>query len=310
MAKKGITTIIAILLAIVLTLALASSTFFFVSKTQKSTQEQGTRSSSEYLVKLASCIKIMSVKYQTTKFLEITVKNCGYRDVDPETEKINLLVETGGSSCIATINSSNCPDCKKIFAGSMAPIRINASAVRCENINSDLSSYIESNFGKATSLTLSIKYAYAGTTFVPEYTIPCAPTIWSPCAECYLMTRELNYSFEVGNNAAYSDVIDINIRLARCHSTSGNNITLYNSSGECTSSGNTCSGSVLATTDTTRLNYHNESLLNLQPGESKSFCVYVRCANPDSYLWGTVINVCSNNCQGKCTNGGFWIGSC
>jgi len=280
----GITTIIAILLAIVLTLSLASSTFFFVSKTQKSTQEQGTRSSSEYLVKLASCIKIMSVKYQVNKLLEVTVKNCGNRDIDLEKEKINVLVESGSSSCIVTINSSNCPSCTgTIPPGNMRPIVINTTKALCENTNSNLTAFLESNLGKTTSLSMSAKYAYASTTFVPEYIVICQPMI-EPKSVTGHFTQYLNIPFNVSSKSNLEDLIIIDIGLS-CIGTNHpiQNITLYNNTD--------CTGSPVGS-NTTHLLY------NVKPSES-NFCVSFTCTTNQEW-WGATIKSCSSICTGIC----------
>jgi len=283
MAKKGITTIIAILLAIVLTLALASSTFFFVSKTQKSTQEQGTRSSSEYLVKLASCIKIMSVKYQVNKLLEVTVKNCGNRDIDLEKEKINVLVESGGASCIVTINNSNCPNCTgTIPPGNMRPIVINTTQALCENTNSNLTAFLESSLGKTTSLSMSAKYAYTSTTFVPEYIVICQPMI-EPKSNSSSDTNKINQTFNISNLGNLEDPITIDIGLA-CFNSSPVNITLRKEN---------CTGEILNSTTSKRLLYG----FTIQPGEKNSFCAYAYCST-NQELWSVSIKTISNTCPG------------
>jgi len=289
MAKKGITTIIAILLAIVLTLSLASSTFFFVSKTQKSTQEQGTRSSSEYLVKLASCIKIMSVKYQVNKLLEVTVKNCGNRDIDLEKEKINVLVESGSSSCIVTINSSNCPNCTgTIPPGNMRPIVINTTKAICENTNSNLTAFLESNLGKTTSLSMSAKYAYASTTFVPEYIVICEPNI-IPRYRIGPFGSGTNHSLLVVNNGNFPDNYTL---FGECMDHTENITIYYNSSLD--SNFNCVVGGNVITYPCSSPSFIIDEF-ELNPQENKSYCLQICASDPGPFgAYFTLFSKCKS----------------
>jgi len=224
----------------------------------------------------------MSVKYQVNKLLEVTVKNCGNRDIDLEKEKINVLVESGGSSCIVTINSTNCPNCTgTIPPGNMRPIVINTTQALCENTNSNLTAFLESSLGKTTSLSMSAKYAYASTTFVPEYVVICQPMI-EPKNAFDTNTNDTTVQFNVSSKSNLEDTIIIDIALS-CFAYS-RNIALYNNTD--------CTGTPVNSTTQNRLLY------NVKPNEN-NFCVHFTCKTTQEW-WGAKIKSCSSVCMGTC----------
>ncbi|MGC8940714.1 MAG: archaellin/type IV pilin N-terminal domain-containing protein [Candidatus Nanoarchaeia archaeon] len=256
--RKGVTEIVAILLFVLITLSLGVSAFVFITRSQKTTQEVGTKASSEYLVKLASCLKIMSVKYTADDFLEVTIKNCGYREIDFDHERIELFLNAKGSSCITQINSSNCADCTgKLPPGSMKNIRINATNANCSDNPNNLSKQILANLGLTTELTISIKHAATSTTFIPERIIICKPPLVEPRRSTKNVAKSLpfsfNHSFNISNEGNMKESITLDIRTSFDH-------FLYESYD-----GGNCSGAIIG------LPYTFE----LSPGSKEDFCVHI-----------------------------------
>ncbi|MGB9675251.1 MAG: archaellin/type IV pilin N-terminal domain-containing protein, partial [Candidatus Nanoarchaeia archaeon] len=230
--RKGVTEIVAILLFVLITLSLGVSAFVFITRSQKTTQEVGTKASSEYLVKLASCLKIMSVKYTADDFLEVTIKNCGYREIDFDHERIELFLNAKGSSCITQINSSNCADCTgKLPPGSMKNIRINATNANCSDNPNNLSKQILANLGLTTELTISIKHAATSTTFIPERIIICKLAV-EPASQTY-SSSPFNHPFNVSVSKDSNTKESITLNITAIWA----NYALYNSS--------TCSGGTI-----------------------------------------------------------------
>jgi hypothetical protein len=172
--RKAITTIIAILLAVMLTLAVSLSAFLFIQKTQKSAQGVTESSFYNFMQRTSSCAKLASFKFNpVTNISEMVIKNCGFREIDLSNENLHLLIKTQDKSCAFTLNSTNCANCVgKLGIGSFVTLQINASAVYCASTLADL---LNAAVGQTVEIVLFDKASSfnAAITFIPEPVVIC-----------------------------------------------------------------------------------------------------------------------------------------
>lgn len=202
--RKAITTIIAVLLVVAITLAVALSAFTFIQKTQRSAQGITETSTSGFLQRAATCGKLVSFKFNpVTNISEAVLRNCGFRDIDLSNDNLQIMVKTQDKSCVFKLNSTNCPNCVgKLGIGSFIALQINTSAVYCASTLADL---LNAVVGQNVNVVLADKSASfsTATTFVPEPIVVCGTGL-SPIHPC-LSGGQLCFNYTLSNTGNAKD---------------------------------------------------------------------------------------------------------
>ncbi|MEM2874139.1 MAG: hypothetical protein QW063_01675, partial [Candidatus Nanoarchaeia archaeon] len=159
MAAKGVTIVIALIIATAIMLATAASAFFFFQKVQVQTQGQTESAQSALLARFATCIKLVSFKFNPVdNTSQAVIRNCGFREIELSDNNLIFIIKMpSGESCTFSLNSSNCATCiGKVGVGSFATLNINASAIPCSSTLADL---LHKAIGQSVEIILSDKVA-------------------------------------------------------------------------------------------------------------------------------------------------------
>ena len=102
-SKKGVESIIAVVLILMITIASASSFFFWYNRVQKSAQGRAEHSTTTFLNQMVSCVKLPYANYNLiNNESEIQVQNCGTTSVKIGDGDDNVLVTS--EPCAFEIN--------------------------------------------------------------------------------------------------------------------------------------------------------------------------------------------------------------
>jgi archaellin len=210
--RKGITIIIALVLAVAITLAVALSAFIFIQKTQRSAFGQTESASTVLLTRLGTCAKIQTTpKVFADNTTEFALRNCGFREIDLTNENINVIIKTsGGESCTFAINSTNCLGCgAELGIGSFAAVRLNNSEIPCGD--ETLADVYVRNRGTTADMVISDKAASftAAQSYIIEQEVTCGVSLSSPADQTIENTdpKFFCYNYTVTNLGNLNDTI-------------------------------------------------------------------------------------------------------
>ncbi|MCX6775102.1 MAG: hypothetical protein NTY99_03380 [DPANN group archaeon] len=213
MAQKGLTTIIAIILVVAMTMAVAAGAFAFFNKFQQQTQGATESSQAAFLSKIGVCVKLVSFGFNPIdNTSDVVVKNCGFREISLVNDNINVMVKTSNESCAFKINSQNCVNCTQTLGiGAFATLKINASEIEC---GSTLADVLNNVVGQSVSVVLSDRTASfaASITFVPASIVNCKISLSQPADQVHSTnsTPIFCYNYTITNNGNAQDAFRIN----------------------------------------------------------------------------------------------------
>jgi hypothetical protein len=129
---KGVTTIIAIILAVAITMAVALSAFTFVQRTERAALGQTEASTTVLEQRFSTCARLTDTAFLADNTLQMTIKNCGFRVYTPENNFIVKLSFADGNVCTFLLSSNNCDACNQtIGVGASAILNVNTTKVTC-----------------------------------------------------------------------------------------------------------------------------------------------------------------------------------
>lgn len=130
---KGVTVIIAIILATALTLAAAGGAYFFFQKSQRTAQSLTESSHAALQTKLATCLKLINFNYNTLDdTAQLLVKNCGHSTITVGNDTLTMVMKFQEQDCTFTLNSYNCANCDQtIGVGAYVTLTLNGLNIYC-----------------------------------------------------------------------------------------------------------------------------------------------------------------------------------
>ena len=213
MAQRGLTTIIAIILIVAMTMAVAAGAFAFFNKFQQQTQGATESSQAAFLSKIGVCVKLVSFGFNPIdNTSDIVVKNCGFREISLVNDNINVMVKTSNESCAFKINPQNCVNCTQTLGiGAFANLKLNASEIEC---GSTLADVLNNVVGQSVSVVLSDKTASfaASVTFIPTPIVNCGITLSQPTDQVHTPSPpDFCYNYTITNNGNAQDNFKIDV---------------------------------------------------------------------------------------------------
>jgi hypothetical protein len=172
--RKAITIIVALLMVMAITIAVALSAFTFLQKTQHTAQGATETGMSNLLQRWTTCGKLVSIDYnKATKMADMVLRNCGFREIALGNDNLQLIFKTPAESCVFSLNSANCPNCVgKLGVGAFTALQINASAIYCASTLADVLDAVTSQSVDVTLSDQSTSFI-AATTFIPAKIVTC-----------------------------------------------------------------------------------------------------------------------------------------
>ncbi|MEM4714080.1 MAG: hypothetical protein QXQ79_00865 [Candidatus Nanoarchaeia archaeon] len=200
--KKGVATVIAVLLVLAILFVLSSFAFYFIQETQIKTQGATESGQAEFLTKLSNCAKIISFDYNIQdKSASLVVKNCGFGNLKLANSAF-LFIKTSNETCGFILDESSCLNCSlEIGQGAFAYLEINANANLCNG--KTLADILTPQLGKICVARLTFSNAISETTFIPQNIQVCGREVYwetvnnSGCVNVFVTnTGKYNDTFE------------------------------------------------------------------------------------------------------------------
>ena len=130
--RKGVSTIIAVILIVAITMAVALSAFTFIQRTEREALGQTESFTAVLQQRFATCARLEESSFLADNTLQLTLKNCGFRNYVPEGNFVAKLSFADGKVCSFILNSDNCNNCNQtIGVGSFAILTVNATKASC-----------------------------------------------------------------------------------------------------------------------------------------------------------------------------------
>jgi len=208
-SKKGVESIIAVVLILMITIASAASFFFWYTRVQQSAEGKTEQSTTFFLNQLISCVKVPYANYNLmNNESEIHVQNCGTTSVGIGDGDDNVLVTS--EPCAFNIDSINCDVCPLTLGpGALGKFALRFNNVTCSGTNTKAADIMADQGNLQHRITFSIDgtTTTASKDFIPAIIYSCSVSLSEqvdimgifpppPTIAC------INYTINSGSNVA------------------------------------------------------------------------------------------------------------
>jgi len=170
--KKSMTSIVAVILIVMITIAAAGTMFFWLSRIQGQGQGSVEGSEAVLLERMATCVDIAEITLNIfNNSTRLAIQNCGSNSVKIGDGDDKILVSSTDSCAFiltcSMVTSSTCP--MTLLPGALGRIDFNTRLAACSGLPSTLADVMADQAGLSHQIIISVdKKATASRGFIPE----------------------------------------------------------------------------------------------------------------------------------------------
>jgi len=187
-SKKGVESIIAVLIIVMITVASAGSFYFWYQRVQQSAQGATEQSTKTFLNQINTCVKMPYFAYNLlTNQSESQVQNCGSTSVTIGDGDDNVLISS--QPCAFAVDSQVCDTCPlKIGPGAIGTFKMNFNNAACSGTTNKTAASVladQGNIQHKVSFSMEKSTISVSKSFVPESQISCELALTGPSIIAY-----------------------------------------------------------------------------------------------------------------------------
>ncbi|MFH0868815.1 MAG: hypothetical protein V1839_01160 [archaeon] len=229
-SKKGVDTIIAVLLVVMITIAAAGSFYFWYIRVQQEAQSKAEQSTSSFLTQINTCIKMPYFSYNLlTNTSEAQVQNCGSTPLTIGDGDDNVLISS--EPCAFAVDSQICDICPFVIGpGAFGKFKMNMNRATCSGTNVTAAKLLsgEGNMQHKVTFSMEKSTVTASQSFVPEADVKCSVNLngtasiifpWISAPWYVLREGTAAYNLSLSSNIPQTFAISGSFNLPDCNVT-------------------------------------------------------------------------------------------
>lgn len=241
-SKKGVESIIAVVLIVMITVASASAFYFWYTRIQQQAQGQTEHSTTTFLNQITTCVKLPYVSYNLLdNETEVHVQNCGTTSIKIGDGDDNVLITS--APCTFTISSQNCDICPlTIGPGELGTFKLRFNDIICSGASETAADLMADQGNIQHKITFSIDgtTTTASKDFIPGKILSCYISVSGPTSIEYAsgsppqivcinysktLTSNVPQTFTISSSVVPADPVVCSVTYYEGNGCSGSEIT-------------------------------------------------------------------------------------